>query len=116
MSPPTLTPLWRQQDANDTSGEPFIVDGHVIPPKTQVAVSLYSLMHNEKYYPEPFVFRPERWLAAPEGSPEDSDEHRAQREKMRKAFSPFSLGERNCAGKNMAYLETSLTFAWTLSV
>ena len=114
MSPPTLTPLWRQQDAGDDSGQPFIVDGHVIPRSTQVAVSLYSLLHNEEYFPDPFSFKPERWLDAPKGSDEDTEEQRAALANMRKAFVPFIVGDRSCAGKAMAYLETSLTFARTL--
>ena len=112
MSPPTLVPLWRQQDASDKSGQPFIVDGHVVPPGTQVAVSLYSLLHNEKYFPDPFIFKPERWL---QGSGEDDpEEQKAALANMRKAFAPFIIGDRSCAGKAMAYLETSLTFARTL--
>ena len=33
---------------------------------------------------------------------------------MRDAFAPFSIGPRGCAGKSMAYLETSLVLAKTL--
>ncbi|KAI1146434.1 cytochrome P450 [Nemania diffusa] len=38
MSPPSLAILWRQQEAD--YHEPFIVDGQIIPPNTQVGVSL----------------------------------------------------------------------------
>lgn len=107
MSPPTLASLWREQDANDDSGEPFVVDGHVIPRGTQVGVNLYSLLHNEEYFPDSFSFKPERWL---EGSSEDNGESTI----MRKAFVPFLVGDRSCAGKAMAYMEVSLTLARTL--
>jgi len=80
------------------------VDGQVIPRGTAVGVSLYSLLHNPDYFPEPFAFRPERWLG-----PEDD-----ARTKMRRAFAPFALGDRGCAGKAMTYLEASLTVAKTL--
>lgn len=33
---------------------------------------------------------------------------------MRSAFAPFSIGVRSCAGKAMAYLESSLIIAKTL--
>ena len=33
---------------------------------------------------------------------------------MRDAFAPFSIGPRGCAGKAMAYLETSLVLAKTM--
>lgn len=81
-----------------------MVDGYVIPPGTQVGVNLYSLHHNEDYFPEPFIFRPERWLV------DDVDELRA----MHSAFEAFSAGPRGCAGKPMAYLESSLVVAKTL--
>ncbi|KAI1126516.1 cytochrome P450 [Nemania abortiva] len=109
MSPPSLAILWRQQEASDH--EPFIVDGQIIPPGTQVGVSLYSLFHSEQYFPDSFTFKPERWL----GSPTNSDGSAPGNEKAsaatRKAFVPFSLGDRACAGKSMAYLEASLTLA-----
>lgn len=46
---------------NGIGGE-LIVDGHIIPRGTLVGVNPYAVMHNEEYYPEPFVFWPERWL------------------------------------------------------
>lgn len=125
MSPPSLTSLWREQDANDDSREPFIVDGHVIPRGTQVGVSLYSLLHNEEYFPDSFSFKPERWLddlpdsssitttTAAAGVAADTEENTA-RANMRKAFVPFLIGDRSCAGKAMAYMEASLTLARTL--
>lgn len=110
MSPATLTSLWREQDPKDESCEPFIVDGHVIPRGTQVGVSLYSLLHNKDYFPDPFKFEPERWI-----EPDDRDETgKAAYAARRKCFVPFIVGDRACAGKAMAYLETSLVLARTL--
>lgn len=107
IAPSSLGTLWRQQDMSvpSTAGQPFVVDGHVIPPGVQVGINPYSLMHNEAYFPEPFSFKPERWLA-----PEDSPKLRT----MRRAHAPFALGDRGCAGKIMAYLEISLMLAKTL--
>lgn len=119
MSPSTLLPAWRQQGtASVQAGEAFIVDGHVIPPGTQVAVSQYSLQHNETYFPDPFKFAPDRWLmpeADEEGNTEsESAEQRDARTAMRRAFAPFSIGDRGCAGKAMAWLEMRLAIAKTL--
>ncbi|KAJ2998607.1 hypothetical protein NUW58_g267 [Xylaria curta] len=69
----------------------------------QVGVKFYTLHHNEKYFPDPCVFKPKRWLASQ--TPE------AQINLMREAFTPFSIGYHGCAGKPMAYLETSLIIA-----
>ncbi|KAI1772800.1 cytochrome P450 [Hypoxylon cercidicola] len=80
MSPPVTGTLWRELYADERGRGPFVVDGHVIPPGTQVGVSMYAIHHNEKYFAEP----------------------------------PFSLGARGCAGKAIAYLETSLVIAKAL--
>lgn len=108
IAPPTPGVMWREKDPLST--EPLVVDGHVIPPGTMVGVGLYSLMHNPEYFPEPFVFRPERWLEGDEDAPED----REARATMRRTFIPFILGDRACAGKPLAYLEMSLTVAKTM--
>lgn len=107
IAPSSLGTLWRQQDTSTPSNakKPFVVDGHVIPPGVQVGINPYTLMHNEEYFPEPFKFKPERWL-----QPEDSPQLRT----MRRAHAPFAVGDRGCAGKAMAYLEISLMLAKTL--
>lgn len=107
ISPASIGTLWRQQDLAlpSESQKPFVVDGHVIPPGTMVGISPYSLLHNEKYFPEPHVFRPERHLEA--------DRDRESKDTMR-AFAPFAIGSRSCGGRAVAYLETTLTIARTL--
>ncbi|KAI0840155.1 cytochrome P450 [Hypoxylon sp. FL0890] len=106
LSPPVSGTLWRELSKTDDGTEPFIVDGHVIPRGTYVGVSAYSLHHNEEYFPDPFAYKPERWL--PPQTPE------AQRKAARDAFTSFSIGYRGCAGKAMAHLESSLVMAKTL--
>lgn len=96
---------WRiQATPSIAAGEKLIIDGHVIPPGIEFATNAYSFMRNAEYYPEPLKFLPERWIEADE-------ERRAM---MRRAFIPFSLGSRSCAGQAMAYLELSLTLARTI--
>ncbi|KAI0199308.1 cytochrome P450 [Astrocystis sublimbata] len=104
MSSPVSGTLWRQLAKEEEGKGPWVVDGHVIPRGTQVGVNIYSLHHNEAYFRDPFVFRRERWLVS------DEDELRT----MHSAFAAFSTGSRGCAGKPMAYLETSLVIAKTL--
>ncbi|KAI1809066.1 cytochrome P450 [Poronia punctata] len=100
MSPPSLTTLWREQDKDDTDDSPFIVDGLVIPRGVQVGMNMYSLHHNEDYFPDSFVFSPERWY--------DEGE---EKKNVEQAFVPFLQGTRSCAGKAMAYYEISLVVA-----
>lgn len=103
MTPPVSGTLWRELYSNEKD-RPLVIDGHVIPPGTQVGVCTYSLHHNEKYFVDPYLFRPERWLVDNEG----------QLLLMKSAFCPFSVGPRSCAGKAMAYLEASLVVAKTI--
>ncbi|KAI5919082.1 cytochrome P450 [Camillea tinctor] len=111
IAPSSLQVTWREQDESSVrANEPLVVDGHVIPPGTQVAVNLYCLMHNEKYFSDPFVFHPERWLVSQHATAAEREAHAT----MRRAFQPFVLGDRGCAGKAMAYLELSLAIAKTM--
>ncbi|RYP56982.1 hypothetical protein DL769_009780 [Monosporascus sp. CRB-8-3] len=100
MASPVPTTLWREQDPSEDGRRLLIVDGHVIPRGTLVGINIYSLHHNEKYFPNPFTFRPERWLE--------------NNESARAAFIPFSVGSRTSAGKPLAYQEINLALAKTL--
>ena len=114
MSPSTLAPGWREQDpVSIARGEYLIVDGYAIPPGIQVAVSAYTLQHNPEYFPNPFTFSPERWLPLEDGTV-DTDKSQELRATMKRSWAPFSLGDRSCAGKPMAYLEMSLAIARTI--
>ncbi|KAI0528345.1 cytochrome P450 [Xylaria digitata] len=105
LSPPVPGTLWRQQvSSGDKSPSPLVIDGVVIPPGTHIGVNTYALQHNETYFPEPFTFKPERFLRR------DSPTERL----IKDAFAPFSLGARGCMGRSMAYLEASLIIAKTI--
>ncbi|KAK5634530.1 hypothetical protein RRF57_010243 [Xylaria bambusicola] len=103
MCPPLPGTLWRES-VIDTVSLPLIIEGHFIPAGTEIGVNTYALHHNAEYFPEPFMFKPERWLP---GSTATSSATRA-------AFIPFSIGPRGCVGKAMAYLEASLVVAKTM--
>ncbi|KAI3562983.1 cytochrome P450 [Fusarium oxysporum f. sp. albedinis] len=68
---------------------------------TKASTVSYCMHHDPDMYPEPFEFRPER----------DSPESIYLAES---AFMTFSAGPRGCVGKNLAYLEMSLTLAKTV--
>jgi cytochrome P450 len=82
-----------------------VIDGHAIPEGIEVAVSTYSLHHNDRYFPSPHEYQPERWLASESGTSKESIAL------AQSALCPFSIGVRNCLGKNMAYIEMMDTIA-----
>lgn len=112
ISPPIGGTLWRQLAADQQDEKPFVVDGHVIPPGTHVGVNTYSMHHSEEYFPEPFEFKPERWLST--AAPSTGRGGDVAPLLTHKAFAPFSVGARGCAGKPMAYLEIGLVMAKTM--
>jgi cytochrome P450 len=83
-----------------------IVDGEYFQPGIDLGVGIYSIHHNAEYFPEPFAFRPERWLVSESSS--------ASVKKAQSAFCPFSTGSRGCVGKSVAITQLMLTMAITL--
>jgi len=67
--------------------------GYNIPSGTLVNVCVFSVHHDEKYWPNPFEFRPERF----------SHEESANRPSY--AYLPFGLGVRTCLGNNFSLQE-----------
>lgn len=110
MTPPVVTTLWREIPKSAEDPEPLFIDGHFIPPGTEAGVNIYTIHHDERYFPDPYNFNPERWLGDESILDEDGKE---ARKIMYDAFTPFSSGPRGCAGKAMAYLEASLTIVKT---
>ncbi|CBX94241.1 hypothetical protein IAQ61_006395 [Plenodomus lingam] len=87
------------------------VNGHYIPEGQHVSTGFYCLSFNKDVYPEPFKFRPERWIESDDkevGSPAESVAA------AREAFCAFSFGSRGCVGKNLAWLEMRIVIAKAL--
>lgn len=64
-------------------------DGYSIPTGTIIFMGLVALSRDPSLYPNPCDFQPSRWL-----NPTTED--------AKKAFFPFSLGNRNCVGQPLA--------------
>ena len=82
------------------------VDGEPVPEGIIVGTPHYAIHHNPAYYPDPFAYRPERWLA------ESGDAEALAL--AQSAFCPFSIGPRGCIGKGLAYVEMGITLARVL--
>lgn len=63
-----------------------------LPPGVRVSAQAYTLHRNSTVFPEPEVWKPERWLEASEG----------QRAEMGRWFWAFGSGGRMCIGSNFA--------------
>ena len=85
------------------------IDGQRIPAGTVVGVSAYVIHHDPDRYPDPWSFRPERWIPEPQSGVTPESVEGAHR-----AFCPFSAGSRGCIGKGIAYLELKIALAHIL--
>ena len=81
-----------------------IIDGVTVPARTVVGMSPYCMHREESVFPEPKVFKPERWLQE-DGSllPESAAQN--------KWFWAFSSGARMCIGMHLANAEMLMLVA-----
>jgi cytochrome P450 family 135 len=69
---------------------PWRLGRYAVPAETPIAISILLLHHREDLYPDPFAFRPERWLGRKPGTYE---------------WIPFGGGIRRCLGAALAMAE-----------
>lgn len=100
LSPAAAGAMWREVLPG---GLEIPSDGLHIPAGCEVGTGIFSLNHNEEYFPEPFAFRPERWM------PEEAQP--GELAKAKAAFATFSFGPRNCVGKGLAIIEIQIALA-----
>ncbi|XP_075165711.1 cytochrome P450 4e2-like [Haematobia irritans] len=77
----------------DTDRE-YNMNGKIIPKETSVILFIMGLGYNEKTFPDPYRFDPERFHNTKRG-----DDHNPF------DYVPFSAGPRNCIGQKFAMLE-----------
>ncbi|KAK0744573.1 cytochrome P450 [Apiosordaria backusii] len=82
-----------------------VILGWHIPENTALDIWPWAVNHLSRNFTEPDQFIPERWLEADsfEGITFDKSRHNA--------LQPFSVGPRNCIGKNLAYVEMRVILA-----
>jgi cytochrome P450 len=85
------------------------IDGHHIPAGTDVGIPTYALHHDASIFPEPWSFRPERWIVDADAGVTAESVARAK-----SAFLPFIIGPMNCIGKTVAYTASKLALAHIL--
>ncbi len=77
----------------------YEVAGYTIPPKALVLLSPYVTQRDERFFPDPSRFDPERW------TPE------AREARPQFAYFPFGGGPRRCIGEGFAWMEGILLIA-----
>ena len=75
--------------------DPAEIDGFHVPGDTDIVSNLWTLHHDPDFWPEPFEFRPERFL-------DDEGQLVAADHPNRKHLLPFGAGPRVCLGESMA--------------
>ena len=75
---------------------PWRLGPYAVPAGTPIDMSILLLHHREDLYPEPFSFRPERWLGHKPGTYE---------------WIPFGGGIRRCLGATLAMAEQRVVLA-----
>lgn len=93
LSPPVPSLLPRE-----VLGGGILVEGELFPQGVDISVPHYAMHHDPEYYPEPFAFKPERFI--------DQGQAGAQA-----AFCAFGVGRTSCIGKYLAYQEMQLILA-----
>jgi cytochrome P450 len=76
-----------------------VIDGHRIKRGSTILIPIHTLHHDERFWPDPEVFDPTRFM------PENAKSHH------RSAYLPFGGGRRICAGKAFALIEGTLITA-----
>ncbi|CAG0918248.1 unnamed protein product [Notodromas monacha] len=77
----------------------IVMHGYKIPPGVPISCQMYVACRLEKYFPQPQLFSPERWLSSSDHPPN------------RFASLPFGWGSRMCVGRRFAEQEILVTVA-----
>lgn len=85
------------------------VDGNFFPAGTDIGCPLYSMYHKESHFPDPNVFRPERWIVD-----ENTGVTAEKVVRSKEAFNPFQLGPGFCPGRALAINEQLIVIARAL--
>lgn len=88
LSPGVATRLARISPDRDLSYKEWR-----IPAGTPVSMTVLLMHLDEKIYPDPLRFNPDRWM--------DPDDRR----RLERTFAPFQKGTRSCLGLNLAWAE-----------
>lgn len=85
------------------TGVDLCMSGYQVPKNTNVMLTSNLMLQDERYFPKPNEFIPERWLRT------DSSEHNKNINPF--IYLPFGFGPRSCVGKRIVDIEMEITTA-----
>ncbi|QSZ33155.1 hypothetical protein DSL72_002741 [Monilinia vaccinii-corymbosi] len=88
-----------------------VIDGQFVPAGVTVGVSAYGVHHQDKYFDDPFVYRPGRWLEDEGENDGEMEGVKSSTGSLQSAFIPFGFGRTSCIGKYLAYQEMKVILA-----
>lgn len=97
-------------------------DGYILPKGSVVMANVWAMSRDERDYPSPEDFRPERYLSSSIGSSKDialDSEDRATWSPAGKGSFGFGFGWRVCPGQHLAeatIFAAVVTLLWTLKL
>jgi cytochrome P450 len=91
--------------------EPHTINGHTIEPGSLVIVSQWIAHHDPRWWPEPNVFTPARWIGKPEPPAPSVALGVPAFSRPKYAYFPFGGGSRICIGESFAWTEAILLLA-----
>ncbi|KAK2593190.1 hypothetical protein QQS21_009119 [Conoideocrella luteorostrata] len=108
LFPPVMAlPKWTAE-----RGQRLTVGGKTldIPPGVVTSPFLLAVQTHPKYWPDPYAWKPSRWIVNPAATPDCIDQ-----EKLlvppKGAYFPWSDGPQNCPGKKFAEVEAVAIFS-----
>jgi cytochrome P450 len=104
-----MTPSGPSELLREVLSGGYEIDGTWYSSGTLVGTPSYPVHYHQENFGDPFVFRPERWIAE-----EERGSTAIEVAKLKEKFNPFSIGPGACPGKNLAMLEMKITLSHIL--
>lgn len=91
------------------SDQDMVLSGYQVPKGKMIVVVNMALLNDEKFFPRPTEYLPERWLRSSTDESEGSVDDLKPRNPF--VYFPFGFGVRSCIGRRIVEMEMELGIA-----